>query len=180
MMCVFSLKRNFVMSKQSFNAESARRVRSTIDFKLLRSDCEKSGGDSVTSQEKTLTIREIYDRYVNGVAPDDMKNPVFGEADAEFDMPDLEKVNQLDLFDRQELAREYGELLDRRIAIAKEVKVARDKAQEEASKDEGDYEPDYGQEKREKPGKGVSHSSRYEKTPKGKSNESDQSIDDQD
>lgn len=139
-----------------FKAGLDRRIRNTIDFVLEPRDMEKGGGKSLTVQDDSFTVRELLERHTTGMELSVTKAPIYGEADAELDGLDLEKVKQLDLFDRQELAREYGERIDARVKLRKDEQEARVKAQKEQA--------EHAEEELEKPVKGVSKSSRFEKS----------------
>lgn len=96
------------------------RVRNSANFVFRKEDMERvSGKSSLTVQDDSYTVREILEKYSHGVDPQVVKRGVFPEEDAVLDDLDLEKVGQLDLFDRSELARDYREALIDRIALRK-------------------------------------------------------------
>lgn len=137
----------FMTKPNVFKSGINRRIRNTIDFVLEPRDREEHGGKSLTVQDEARTVEELYERVANGISmAGHVKEPVYGSVDASLDSLDLEKVGQLDLFDRQELAMEYGRRLDEMVKLRKAEKVARELAQEEQAKharlmEEGEEKP---------------------------------------
>lgn len=75
------------------------------DFVLLPEHCEDyTGQESMTVPDETLTIRQIVDKHIRGqeIADELMRTPVNID-DQDFDDEDLEKVEQMDLADRENL-----------------------------------------------------------------------------
>lgn len=128
--------------------------RSSVGFVFADRDREKGGGPLITVPDEAMSIREILEKFTEGIDMAVEKQAVYGEEDADFDLGiDLEKVNQLDLFDRQELAREYGEMLQRKVADHNAAVLARGAAQEEAARNADRFDKVGDEEEREKPGK---------------------------
>jgi len=75
------------------------------DFVLLPEHCEDYTGQiSLTVPDETLTIRQIVEKHIRGqeIADELMRTPINIE-DSDFDNDDLEKVEQMDLADRENL-----------------------------------------------------------------------------
>lgn len=128
-------------------------------FSFGEGDMERYPGElgkSLTVQGDSYTIRELFQRANAGLLVPD-SGPVFSGEDADFDDVDREKFLQLDLYDRQDLVREYGARI--RALVDARKKEAADKvaALNTAKSVREGEEP-------EKPVQGVSASSRYEKS----------------
>lgn len=70
---------------------------------------EHPKGKSLTIPDESISVRGLLERYTQGLDLGGGFEPIYGEEDADFDSFDLEKVRQLDLFDRQELANKYSD-----------------------------------------------------------------------
>lgn len=102
---------------------------SPITFKLLDSHKEKNTEASMTVPNEALTVRELFARSAAGM-PLTLKESTF-DSQADFDSPDLEKIKDMDLFDRQEMAALNAEEVKRKKqAIDQILKDKKAKAQQ--------------------------------------------------
>lgn len=103
--------------------KSKRFIRAS-EFSVKDRVLSKAVGKSETVPDGALTPRELLDRFAHGtLAQTDVdRKGTFREGEPDLDSIDLEKFRQLDLFDREEVAREHMAKWD---AIAKDIEVKR-------------------------------------------------------
>lgn len=104
---------------------------------------EKNFQPSMTEQDKTMSIREILQRYARGLPIDGEKTPIYhGEED---DFPDMAN---LDLAERQEIVEHYQNELDElkdKYNKKKQQSKAKDTKQKDSNKDETEDKTKSGQ-----------------------------------
>lgn len=84
------------------------KLRNSRNFTLTPADCEAGGGKSETILGDSYTVKEIVERFANGLSVSGGKAGVYLD-NSDHDSIDLEKVNHLDLFEKEELAWEQAE-----------------------------------------------------------------------
>lgn len=155
------LNANLFMSKQTMSVEQVaaerRFVRSTKNFRVLSSDCEVHGGKSEAVAGEGTSIKELFERSQR-MAP--TKEGVYEEPDVNeeelLDSIDREKFLDLAQVDQRQLIISFNADLDQKLMDYRAKAAA---ATEELNK----AKPVVKEEEPEKP-KGVSESSRFEKS----------------
>lgn len=79
------------------------KIRNASNFKLTPADVESGGGLSMTVPDESMSVRTILEKFSRGMDPGLSKDPVYG--DENFDSPDMEKLRDSDLVDKEEFAQ---------------------------------------------------------------------------
>lgn len=94
------------------------KVRTSFNFILGMEDCETPVGESMTVPDETMSIQELLERFMNGQrVPDNLFREGGFDSGSSFDSDDLEKVRDLDLVERGEVAA------GRRVELKRKQKV---------------------------------------------------------
>jgi len=107
------------------------RIRSTRRFALEKKDVENGGGISLTVPDDAYTIRELLEKFTNGVDPSVSKTPIYPENDADFDDADLEEVNRMDIQERDEYRNSISEKINSLNSNLKSQRTERAKKEKE-------------------------------------------------
>lgn len=85
------------------------KLRSSINFKLKKSDMETPSGKSLTVPDDSFTVQELLERNTRGLPLTGREGVFIDDSDIEDD--DLEKFNRQDITDRFETAQRAGEIV---------------------------------------------------------------------
>lgn len=110
------------------------RIRSTLDFQLRPSDKEVGGGVSMTVPDESLSVRNIIDRFTRGQGSGVAVREGYYDPSPDLDSPDIDKLDHMDLIDRDEFAevnRATKERLEKEIADDKKRKAEEKKKRDE-------------------------------------------------
>lgn len=75
-------------------------LRSPLTFKLDKEDIEKSTGVSMTVPDESMSIETILKKFTTGLDPGVYREGSY-DSSATFDSPDLEKLREADLYDKE-------------------------------------------------------------------------------
>lgn len=81
-----------------------KKIINKYGFKPKKDHFETPQGESVTVVGESYTIKEIIDKYANGIAPNVALTNVFPPYDPTHEDLDLESVNRMDMAERQNLS----------------------------------------------------------------------------
>jgi len=84
---------------------SIMRIRNSSNFILTTADVEAGGGVSMTVPDEAMSIRDILDRFSRGMDPSVSREGVYSPDSVDDDFPDLEKLRDSDLVDREEYSQ---------------------------------------------------------------------------
>lgn len=95
-----------VISSGKLNVERmSRKLVNVRDYVLTPEMMSPGGGEIITVPDQTMSIKTILERSVQGLAsPVGMEGSYYENAD--FDSPDMEKVAQMELEDRDQFSRD--------------------------------------------------------------------------
>lgn len=94
--------------------------RNPYKFRLNESDMETPKGVSLTVQDDSYSIKDIYEKFTNGLDLGIERNAYFNE-DADHDDPDESKIQGMDLADRQDLLEETKARARRNLDLLKQM-----------------------------------------------------------
>lgn len=101
-----------------------KKVRSTLDFALRSEDKEKKSLlPKVVVPDESLTVRQIIERFTRGQGSGVAVRDGQYDDTANFDTPDMEKLEHMDLIERDEFA---GVVDQRRKELEAELKAQAD------------------------------------------------------
>lgn len=140
-----------------------------FEFKLKAEHKNFNTQPSQTVPDETLTVRQIMEKHVRHqrIADDLIRTPVYNDHD-DFDAPDLEKVRDMDLFEREEFSNSNKEKIAE--MQEKQKKSFLEKKKKEDAKRQGDQRSTTEEENEAKP---RSKKPRYEAPSEGGFDESD-------
>lgn len=99
-------------------------------FRLLPEHTEVNNSPSQTVPDESYTMRELLDRFTRGLDPSVARQPTNDGLDT-LDSPDLEKLRDSDLVDRQEYAEALSRLNgSKKSQLKTQIDEARKKAAE--------------------------------------------------
>lgn len=113
--------------------------RNISNYVPLAKEQERGGGVIMTVPDDSLSMRDILDKFSKGMDPSVSRDVTY-DGDANFDSPDLEKLRDSDLVDREEYASELAvsnaatkksldETIAKQKAATEAAKLAADKKQ---------------------------------------------------
>lgn len=111
-------------------------IRNPLNFKLTKEDCETPKGESITVPDESMSIQSILQKFTTGLDQGIYREGQFHGGD--FDSPDLEKLRDADLFEKEQFRRGLATKMveDERLIKEADAKEKKRLAEEDAEMQE--------------------------------------------
>lgn len=102
------------MKTKEMTARPEYENRTHYNFNLTKHDMEYNNGPSLTVPDQAFTVKEVLEKYTNGVLPDLTKNGSYPDTEPSFDDTDPIQDPAFDLADATQLLQEIAIKLDKK------------------------------------------------------------------
>lgn len=108
-----------------------KQLRNALKFELQSSDKEPGGGLSITVPDESLSVRQLIERFTRGQSSGVGVREGYFDEGSDFDSPDMQKLDHMDLIDRDEFAAANAATKER---LEKEIADDKKRKKEEADR----------------------------------------------